>query len=95
MIRMCEEIKFIRTCPNCGKEITYARKSDYNKAVKKGSVCKSCAASKSSIFKTGHHFNDSIKRGNSLNRLMTEQTPQSFYWIGFLMVHSIVEVNLS
>lgn len=40
---MCEEIKFIRTCPNCGKEITYARKSDYNKAVKKGSVCKSCA----------------------------------------------------
>lgn len=41
---MCEEIKFIRTCPNCGKEITYARKSDYNKAVKKGSVCKSCAA---------------------------------------------------
>lgn len=82
---MCEEIKFIRTCPNCGKEITYARKSDYNKAVKKGSVCKSCAASKSSIFKTGHHFNDSIKRGNSLNRLMTEQTPQSFYWIGFLI----------
>lgn len=23
--------------------------------------------------------------GNSLNRLMTEQTPQSFYWIGFLI----------
>lgn len=82
---MCEEIKFIRECPNCGKEITYARKSDYNKAVKKGSVCKSCAVSKSSIFKTGHHFNDSIKRGNSLNRLITEQTPQSFYWIGFLI----------
>ena len=82
---MCEEIKFIRTCPSCGKEITYARKSDYNKAVKKGSVCKSCAVSKSSIFKTGHHFNDSVKRENSLNRLMTEQTPQSFYWIGFLI----------
>ena len=85
MICMCEEIKFIRTCPNCGKEITYARKSDYNKAVKKGSVCKSCAVSKSSIFKTGHHFNDSVKRENNLNRLITEQTPQSFYWIGFLI----------
>lgn len=29
---MCEEVKFIRQCPSCGKDITYARKSDYNKA---------------------------------------------------------------
>lgn len=82
---MNKEIKFIRTCPNCGKEITYARKSDYSKAIKKGSVCKSCAVSKSSIFQIGHHFNDSVKRKNNLNRLILEQTPQSFYWIGFLI----------
>lgn len=82
---MCKEFKFIRTCPNCGKEISYARKSDYNKAVKKNSLCKSCAVSKSSIFKAGHHYNDLVKRSNSLNRLITEQTPQSFYWIGFLI----------
>ena len=50
---MNKEIKFIRTCPNCGKEITYVRKSDYSKAIKKGSVCKSCAVSKSSIFQIG------------------------------------------
>ena len=82
---MCEEIKFIRQCPSCGKDITYARKSDYNKALKKGSVCKSCAVSRSSIFKPGHHLNDSVKRGNSLNRLIDEKTPQSFYWLGFLI----------
>lgn len=82
---MCKESKFIRTCPSCGKEISYARKSDYNKAVKKNSLCKSCAVSKSSIFKAGHHYNDLVKRSNSLNRLITEQTPQSFYWIGFLI----------
>lgn len=82
---MCEVNNLIRICPSCGKEITYARKGDYNKAVKKESVCKSCAVSKSSIFKSGHHLNDSIKRNNSLNRLIEEQTPQTFYWLGFLI----------
>lgn len=82
---MDKEIKFIRTCPKCGKQITYARKSDYTKAIKKKSLCKSCAVSKNSIFQTGHHFNDSVVRKNSLNKLINEQTPQSFYWIGFLI----------
>ena len=82
---MCEVNNLIRICPSCGKEITYARKGDYNKAVKKESVCKSCAVSKSSIFKSGHHLNDSVKRNNSLNRLIEEQTPQTFYWLGFLI----------
>ena len=75
--------EYIRVCPNCGREIKYKWRSDFLKASRKGSICKSCAASKYSIFKIGHHLNDSIVRNNSLDRLYTEISPQTFYWVGF------------
>ena len=76
---------YIRVCPNCGREIKYKWKSDFLKASRKGSICKSCSASKYSIFKIGHHLNDSIIRNNSLDRLYTEISLQTLYWVGFII----------
>ena len=81
---MKSENLFIRKCPSCGKEISYARKSDFNKAERLQTECKSCAVKKSSIFKKGHTLNDSVVRKNTLDNLL-EQTPQSFYWLGFIL----------
>lgn len=81
-----ESEKYIRTCPKCGKEIEYKYKSDYNKAVRVNSVCKSCAVSKSSIFQKGHKLNDIYSvRVNSLDKLIKDESLQTFYWIGFLL----------
>lgn len=77
--------EYIRVCPNCGREIKYKWKSDFLKASRNGSICKSCATSKYSIFKIGHHLNDSIVRNNSLDRLYTEISPQTIYWVGFII----------
>lgn len=76
---------YIRSCPNCGREIKYKWKCDFLRASKKDSICKSCATSKSAIFKVGHNLNDSIIRNNSLDRLYTEISPQTFYWVGFII----------
>lgn len=80
-----EEQKLVRLCPECKKEIFYSRKSDYTKAIKRNSLCKSCAVKKSSIFKKGHTLNDNVVRNNSLDKLIKEKTLQSFYWIGFIL----------
>lgn len=77
--------EYIRSCPNCGREIKYKWKCDFLRASKKDSICKSCATSKSTIFKVGHNLNDSIIRNNSLDRLYTEISPQTFYWVGFII----------
>lgn len=81
-----ESEKYIRYCPECGKEITYKYKSDYNKACRANSLCKSCAVSKSSIFQKGHHLNDTFAvRVNSLDKLIEDESLQTFYWVGFLL----------
>lgn len=82
---MSEETKFTRNCPECDKEIHYKYKSDYTKACKRDSKCKSCAVKKSSIFQTGHTLNDKVVRKNSLNRLIEDESLQTFYWVGFLI----------
>jgi hypothetical protein len=81
---MKNDIKYSRTCPNCGAEITYAYKSDLNKAIKRNSLCKHCAVSKSSIFQKGHNLNDKVVRNNSLDKLL-DKSLQSMYWVGFLL----------
>lgn len=90
---MNECSEFFRTCPICGKKIFYARKSDLTKAEKRNSVCKSCAVTKSSVFQKGHHLNDSVKRNNTLNRLLEELTPQTFYWVGYLIADGSFDKN--
>lgn len=36
---------FSRKCPKCDKEMTYSRKSNLNRAIRKNAVCKSCKGS--------------------------------------------------
>lgn len=77
---------YSRLCPQCGKEIIYKYKSDFIKATKNNSLCKSCATSKSSIFQKGHNLNDEwTLRENSLDRLISEKSLETFYWIGFIL----------
>lgn len=81
-----ESERYVRICPECGKDIEYKYKSDYTKAVKANSLCKSCAVSKSSIFQKGHKLNDVYSvRINSLDKLIEDESFQTFYWIGFLL----------
>ena len=71
--------EYIRVCPNCGREIKYKWKCDFLKASKKGSICKSCAVSKSTIFKIGHNLNDFIIRNNhSFDELLLYNLKSSF-----------------
>lgn len=77
---------YSRLCPQCGKEIVYKYKSDFTKATKNNSLCKSCAVSKSSIFQKGHNLNDEwTLRENSLDKLISEKSLETFYWIGFIL----------
>ena len=77
---------YSRLCPQCGKEIVYKYKSDFTKATKNNSLCKSCAVSKSSIFQKGHNLNDEwTLRENSLDKLVSEKSLETFYWIGFIL----------
>lgn len=81
-----EEKKFKRSCPLCGVDISYTYKGDLNKAIKSNSNCKKCATSLSgNKFKDGHTLNDSRIRKNSLDRLIIEESIESFYWIGFII----------
>ena len=81
-----ESERYVRNCPECGKEIEYKYKSDYRKAIKANSLCKQCAVSKSSIFQIGHKLNDIYSiRVNSLDKLIEDESLQTFYWIGFLL----------
>lgn len=80
-----EQANYSRNCPNCGRIIYYKYKSDLNKAIKANSLCKHCSG-KVTGFKEGHNLNDIYaKRKNSLTRLIEDQSPQTFYWIGFLL----------
>lgn len=77
---------YSRLCPQCGKEIVYKYKSDFTKATKNNSLCKSCAVSKSSIFQKGHNLNDEwTLRENSLDKLISEKSLETFYWVGFIL----------
>lgn len=61
-----------RICPNCGKEIVHKNIVSYNKSLKKGSFCKSCA--------TRLRTPETSK----IEKLLDE-TNESYYWIGFLL----------
>lgn len=37
---------YIRKCSNCDCEITYNRRDNYNRAIKKNTICNSCSAKK-------------------------------------------------
>lgn len=81
-----EEKKFKRNCPLCNAEISYTYKSDLTKALKNNTNCKKCATSLSgNKFKKGHNLNDLRVRKNSLDRLIDEESIESFYWIGFII----------
>ena len=61
-----------RICPNCNKEIIYKNIISYRKACKHNTKCIKCVK----LYNT--------KRCADLSILL-EDTPESFYWIGFLL----------
>lgn len=64
--------KKTRICECCGKELVYGSYSAWHLAEKNHAICRSCA---------------SKKRAKKLNNLsiLLEDTPESYYWIGFLL----------
>lgn len=64
--------KKTRICECCGKELVYGSYSAWHLAEKNHTICKSCANKKKA------------KKLNNLSVLL-EDTPESYYWIGFLL----------
>src|ERR1035437_351458 len=62
-----------RKCPRCNKKLTYTDKSGYQSAVKKKDVYRKCG-----VFL-------SKKIGKSDLSILLEETPLTYYWIGFLL----------
>ncbi len=62
-----------RKCPRCSKTLTYSSKSNYNGAVKRDDVCKSC----------GLLLSDKKKQSDL--SILLEENPLTYYWIGFLL----------
>lgn len=67
-------MEYKRICSICGKELTYKSYSAWHLANKNNSVCRSCAGKK----------NQKDKHCANLKRLL-EDTPEAFYWMGFLL----------
>ncbi len=63
-----------RNCPECDKELLYTDKSGYNVANKKNGSCKECGQKKTSA-----------KNKKSKLSILLEETPITYYWIGFLL----------
>lgn len=86
------ENQIYRDCPICNNKIYYRWKSDFYTARKKNSKCKKCSTKKTQFTKK-HKLNDIFsKRENSLDNLLSE-TPQSFYWLGFLIADAYLKDN--
>lgn len=64
--------KYKRICRICGKELEYGSYSAYYLAEKNNAVCKNCASRKSA------------RRKCDLSPLL-EDTPEAYYWVGFLL----------
>lgn len=64
--------KYNRICKICGKELTYGSYSAYWLAEKNNAVCRNCAAK------------SRAKRKCDLSPLL-EETPEAYYWVGFLL----------
>lgn len=64
--------KYNRICRICGEKLSYGSYSAYWLAEKNNSVCKKCAS------------REKASRKCDLSLLLTE-TPEAYYWIGFLL----------
>lgn len=65
-------MEYKRICPDCGKELEYNSYSAWYKANKTNSSCRRCGGKKNK------------EHSANLSRLL-EDTPEAFYWIGFLL----------
>lgn len=61
-----------RICPKCGKKIIYKSYGGWHLSTKKNCLCRKCA----SYLRLDHYADLSV---------LLEDTPEAFYWIGFLM----------
>lgn len=64
--------KYNRICKICGKKLTYGSYSAYWLAEKNNTVCRNCSAK------------SRAKRKCDLS-LLLEETPEAYYWVGFLL----------
>lgn len=64
--------KYNRICKICGKELKYGSYSAYYLAEKNNAICRNCAS------------RARAKRKCDLSPLL-EETPEAYYWIGFLL----------
>ena len=64
--------KYKRICRICGKELEYGSYSAYWLAEKNNAVCRNCAS------------RTKARRKCDLSKLL-EETPEAYYWIGFLL----------
>lgn len=69
---MNDENKWTRTCSKCGKTLKYKSRSAWALATKKGGLCKSCA------IRARENYCADLS-------VLLDDTPETFYWIGFLL----------
>ena len=70
--KCCIMKEYKRICKECGKELFYKSYPAYWLAEKNNALCRNCATKKA------------VERKCDLSVLL-EETPESYYWIGFLM----------
>ena len=76
-----DEKKYVRYCPQCGKELNYSCKSALNLAIKKSTTCVECRIKNSY---------DKKKYKNNVKVLLNEEL-ETYYWIGFILSDGHIE----
>lgn len=71
---------YSKNCPKCNKQQVYTSKLGYTNATKANSQCKECASTAKA------------KRNADLSILL-EDTPQVYYWIGFILADGHIANN--
>lgn len=66
--------KYTRECPKCKKSLVYGSSSAYLLATKKNALCRNCSSNERAA---------SIRKCDMSPLL--EETPEAYYWIGFLL----------
>jgi len=71
---------FVRDCPDCGEEMSYSKKGNLDRAIKKGAVCKSCSkiGKKRPTFSDEHRSKISIGMGG--NGKLDRKYPRHVAW---------------
>lgn len=75
--------KYIRVCPQCGKNIEYSCKKTLNLAIKKNSYCNKC--------RLNNAYN--LKTSKNNIKILLEENLESYYWMGFILADGHIDRN--